>query len=123
MRSLLGLSTLPLALISAVTGCASSADLQGEIESESANADELSGNAGATVEDTYTYFGLAADIRRCPSSAPTCGGWILTDLDRSAMRCHDGQYAKACYASVLEWSGMTPSDEQQIGRASCRERV
>src|SRR5262245_47896772 len=76
MRSSFGITTLFAVLPCALVGCASSPEAQGELTEDSVNQNALADNA-----DAYGYFGLAADIRRCPS--PSCGGWYLTGLNRS----------------------------------------
>jgi len=110
MRSLFELTLLPSILIGAVAGCSPPVDTKDELAGESTDQDEFAGNAGA-VDDASTYFGIAADLRKCPS--PTCGGWFLTRLNRTTTRCHDGRSADACYTPVLDWSEANLPEAQQ----------
>jgi hypothetical protein len=124
MRSSFGITTLFAVLLCALVGCASSLEAQGELTEDSVNQNALADNASAmadnasamadnasAMDDAYSYFGLAADIRRCPS--PSCGGWYLTSLNRSTTKCHDGQAAQVCYTPVLDWSESNLSEAQQ----------
>lgn len=102
--SLSSFITLPSALICALAACSPPADPP----DEAAGTDQVAlvGTGGG-----YTYFGIAADLRKCPS--PTCGGWFLTQLNRPFTRCHDGTIATSCYTPVLDWTSTGLSDTQQ----------
>jgi hypothetical protein len=103
MRSLSSFITLPLTLSCALAGCASPVD----VPDESAGTEQA---ALVGTGDGYTYFGIAADLRKCPS--PTCGGWFLTQLNRPFTRCHDGTISASCYTPVLDWTNAGLSDAQ-----------
>jgi hypothetical protein len=98
------------AAICVLAACAAPMASADETSDEAVAQDELNGNAGV-VEDAYTYFGITADLRKCPS--PMCGGWFITRLNHSTTRCHDGRPAASCYTPVLDWSSAGLSDVQQ----------
>jgi hypothetical protein len=85
----------------------SSADPPDEITSDSAGEATLD----SAVDGAFTYFAIAADLRKCAS--PACGGWFLHRLNRSLTQCHDRQYAATCYTPVLDWSEADLSEAQQ----------
>lgn len=104
MRLLTGFATLSSVLVLGLVGCASSASPEEPLGP--------SGDEDAIVQSGGTaYFAIAADQRRCAS--PTCGGWFLERLNRTATICHDGTRAGQCYTPVLDWSNANLSLEQQ----------
>jgi len=111
MRSLAGFTTLPFILIGSLAGCASIADTEGELAAESANTGVPDGKAARAVDGAYTYFGVTADLRKCPS--PGCGGWFLRSLNRPMTKCHDGRHAEACYTPVIDWSEVKLTEAQK----------
>jgi hypothetical protein len=82
-------------------------DPQDELVGEAAGSQALDG----AVDGAYTYFGITADLRRCPS--PLCGGWFLARVNRATTSCHDGRPAATCYTPVLDWSDANLSAAQQ----------
>lgn len=50
------------------------------------------------------YFTLARDTRRCVS--PVCGGYWVSPVNASSMRCVDGSTAARCYVGALDLSGL-----------------
>jgi len=46
------------------------------------------------------YFTVARDERRCPS--PACGGYFVTPVNASSLRCADGTVAPRCYVAALD---------------------
>jgi hypothetical protein len=110
MRSLFGIATLPFVLICTPAGCASSADAQDELAGEAASSEALV-SADSAVDGAYTYFGITADLRKCPS--PLCGGWFLARVNQATTTCHDGRRAATCYTPVLDWSDANLSAAQQ----------
>ena len=110
MRSLFGVSALPLLLLYSPAGCAPAADPQDEIAGEVATSGSIV-SGDTAVDGAYTYFGITADLRRCPS--PLCGGWFLARVNQSTTVCHDGTRAATCYAPVLDWSEANLSAAQQ----------
>jgi hypothetical protein len=121
MRSLFGVSVLPLFLVYSPSGCASAADPQDEIAGEVATSGSMDVTGDTAVDGSYTYFGISADLRRCPS--PLCGGWFLWRVNQSTTVCHDGSRAASCYAPVLDWTEANLSAVQQarLLDASSRE--
>jgi hypothetical protein len=110
MRSLLGFTTLPSALLCALAGCASGV------------ADDPTDDSAieAASNDASTYFAITADLRRCAS--PACGGWFVSRVNRTTTQCHDGRIAASCYTPVLDWSrsGLT-GDQQAAMVQACSE--
>lgn len=114
MRSLLGFTTLPSALLCALAGCASG------VAGDPADEDATEAATEAASNDAYTYFAITADLRRCAS--PMCGGWFLSRVNRTTTQCHDGRTAASCYTPVLDWSqsGLT-ADQQAAMTQACTE--
>jgi len=111
MKSLSGIATLPFVLIGTATGCASAVDPQDELAGDSASSATLDRHADNAVDGAYTYFGITADLRKCPS--PLCGGWFLARVNQAMTTCHDGRQAATCYTPVLDWSDANLSAAQQ----------
>jgi hypothetical protein len=105
MRSLLGFTTLPSALLCALAGCASGVTADPADDPADGTATEAASN------DAYTYFAIRSDLRKCGS--PACGGWFLSRVNRTTTPCHDGRIAASCYTPVLDWSQAGLSDDQQ----------
>jgi hypothetical protein len=103
MRSLAGFTTLPCIFIGSLASCSFPADPQDAVASAPVN--------DGAVDGADTYFAVTADLRKCPS--PLCGGWFLRSLNRPMTRCHDGQYAAACYTPVIDWSRIKLSDAKK----------
>lgn len=95
MRSLLGFASLPVVLLSVITGCASPITSDDEVANDTLAPSEIASTGNA-------YFSIMSDLRKCAS--PTCGGWFLKGLNQSATRCNDGSTAASCYTPVLDWS-------------------
>ena len=104
MRSLLGLITLPSAMLSALAGCASGT----AADPADDPADDVATEAAA---GTSGYFAIRADFRKCGS--PACGGWFVSRVNQATTRCHDGSIAAACYTPVIDWSQAGLTEDQQ----------
>ncbi len=50
------------------------------------------------------YFTLARDTRRCVS--PICGGYWVSPVNASSLRCVDGTTADRCYVGALDLAGL-----------------
>jgi hypothetical protein len=50
------------------------------------------------------YFTLAHDTRRCVS--PICGGYWVSPVNASSLRCVDGTTADRCYVGALDLAGL-----------------
>jgi hypothetical protein len=86
-------------------------DPQDEVAASAATSGALDVTVDNAVDGSYTYYGLTADLRRCPS--PLCGGWFLARVNQAMTTCHDGTRAATCYAPVLDWSDANLSAAQQ----------
>lgn len=77
---------------------------------ELASVDADQGNVGKAdaVDNTYTFFTVERDMRKC--AAPMCGGYWVSRVNRDTTRCADGTYAAACYVHALDLSGLGVSD-------------
>jgi len=121
MKSLV-LAALPL--ISILPACANDG-VYDELAGESPDDDIAGGKADeGAVDGAYTYFAISADMRKC--SAPACGGFFVSRLNRSTTTCHDGSVAAACYAPELDWSeaGLQASEtKQQLIDAASRSAL
>ena len=102
------------------TGCATAVpdELAGESTDDDGIADGKSD--GATTSDSYTYFQIVADQRKCPS--PWCGGWFVQRLNRTQTECYDGAYGPSCYAPWLDWSEARLSDANRAALLDGCER-
>jgi hypothetical protein len=118
MRSLLGISTLASVLVLAIGGCAAAVDPPDTLADEAATSVAADPGLGS-IDDAYTYYGVTADLRKCPS--PMCGGWFISRLNYTTTKCHDGTTAAACYTPSLDWSeaGLSvPTQERLLAAAS-----
>jgi hypothetical protein len=92
-----------VSLLSAFTACATTESTSDELAGESSTDDAVTdGKADAAVDGTYTYYAIHTDLRRC--SAPACGGWFLSRVNRSTTDCVDGSTKASCQIHVLDWS-------------------
>jgi hypothetical protein len=116
MKTLL-VAALPL--ISFATACAPAAvtdELAGEDPADAAG----DGKADASIDGTYTYFAVKADLRKC--AAPLCGGYFVEQLNRTTTTCADRSTAASCYAPVLDWaeSGLSTAQQEKLVGAANR---
>jgi len=89
----LALLSLPLAGVACTAADSVEDDLAGELPTE--------GEAGkADATDTFTYYAITRDARRCVS--PVCGGYWLTRVNRDETICADGSKAASCYVADLD---------------------
>jgi hypothetical protein len=97
------------ALLPLCVGCASALVDDDDLATDD---DELVGDSDlASPTGSYTYFQIAADLRKCP--APGCGGWFVQRLNRSVTECWNGDYSDTCYVPWLDWSEARLSDESR----------
>lgn len=110
MRNRFLLSTLT-ALI--VIGCGSADDQpEGESTADAVRASEADPTAG--------YYRVYSKAWHCPgigqpTTAPSCGGTFVRQLNRSSTRCHDGSVGPDCRIAIVDWSetGLT---NEELGR-------
>lgn len=101
-----------LTLLTTLTTCAA---LGTHVASTSAQpADKSVGDSAgvtAAADPAGGYYAISSDLRRC--ATPLCGGWFLSQLNRSTTQCHDRRTAEQCYTPVLDWSNTGLSEEQR----------
>jgi hypothetical protein len=73
------------------------------------NLDEGEDSEAVEVSATgLTYVRVRRDFRRCLS--PVCGGYWVSRLNRSTLRCVDGSYRSECYVPAIDWTGLGLED-------------
>lgn len=92
------LITLPL-----VGACTTTTDVEDELAGESAADGEDAGKADGS-NDTFTYFEITRDYRRCVS--PLCGGYWVSRPNKAQTKCADGRNADRCYVAELDDSAL-----------------
>ncbi len=91
------LFALPLA------GACTTTDVEDELAGESAADGDASGKADG-ANDTFTYFEITRDYRRCVS--PLCGGYWVSRPNKAKTKCADGRNADRCYVAELDDSAL-----------------
>jgi hypothetical protein len=63
-------------------------------------------------EDTWTFYSVRRDLRRCVS--PLCGGYFARRVNLSSTRCANGRYMRECYVAEIDWNGQPEDDSDDI---------
>lgn len=68
-------------------------------------------------------FSVEPDPRMCPG--PECGGWWISRVNVSQMRCVDGTTAASCYVAEIDWAALrlAPADEAALIQEASAGRV
>lgn len=59
------------------------------------------------------YYFISRDMRKC--MYPMCGGYFLSAVNRTTMRCVNGKMDKRCYMADADFSGLKISDSDLNG--------
>lgn len=95
--SFVALTALTLAPMAA---CISTDEVEDDLAGEARD-----GEAGkADGSDTFTYYTIERDYRRCVS--PLCGGWWVSRVNREGTKCADNKMADRCYVAELDESAL-----------------
>ncbi len=100
------LATFAVASLSLVSACTDSTVTEDELAGDV--SEELAGKADLAGSDTFTYFHIRADVRKCAS--PGCGGYFVSRVNSAKLTCADGRRAQSCYVASLDTSALGLSD-------------
>lgn len=86
-----------------------------------AELDDSDSAADSVVVRGDGYFTLARDTRRCVS--PICGGYWVSPVNASSLRCVDGATADRCYVGALDLAALGIGATSLDGAVVYRGRI